>query len=199
MMLRLGVSAVLLAGATGCASLASPFDQMKESQMTVYRLQNYEPPSVPAGQPPVAAGPTLPPQIQQWITGAAQLLPPGLLPPGLIPGAAPSPTAPAAQTAKFHDFRIIDYRQVQDGDTKKSVAELFGKSGNFSEKFDNCFYAEFGFAIANPQGGTADILVSLSCNQVRPYNFQWPHSKYGLTDDFHKKVAAIAQSAFKAQ
>src|SRR4051812_22858141 len=78
--------------AAGCGStLAQPFDQAKaaNAQITIYRLQNYEP-------PPPAPGATntpfvLPPQLQQWVTAGASLLPPGLLPPGLSPGSAPPP------------------------------------------------------------------------------------------------------------
>jgi hypothetical protein len=58
-------------------------------------------------------------------------------------------------------------------------------------------YAEFGFAIAQPSGGTpADLLVSLSCGQVAAYNFTWPYSKVGLTPDTEKKIVSIAQRVF---
>src|SRR5579863_2401582 len=83
------VATLALSTGTGCASLSPPFDQMKASQMTVYRLQNFEPPAqAQAGAAPLG-GLALPPQIQQWITAGASLLPPGLLPPGLLPGTSP--------------------------------------------------------------------------------------------------------------
>src|SRR5580704_629620 len=82
-----------LAGTTtGCqASLSPPFDQMKGAQMTVYRLQNYVPPSPPPAAAGSLGGMQLPPQIQQWISAGASLIPPGLLPPGLLPGTTPAP------------------------------------------------------------------------------------------------------------
>src|SRR5947208_978887 len=89
-------SALLVAGAalaltaeTGCSSaLAQPFESLKAQPITIHRLQNFEPPAAQAG----AAAPggfALPPQIQQWLGGAAAALPPGLIPPGLLPGTAP--------------------------------------------------------------------------------------------------------------
>ena len=63
----------LLFVATGCgASLSQPFSTLKEQPITIYRLQNYEPPP----QQQAAAAPAIPPQIQQWLNAGAQLLPP---------------------------------------------------------------------------------------------------------------------------
>jgi hypothetical protein len=190
------------AGATGCASLTPPFDQMKASAMTVYRLQNYEPPAAPAGAAGAASplgGFTLPPQIQQWITAGASLLPPGLLPPGLVPGAAPqAPPAPDAQ--RFHNFRILDYRQIDDAGMKGDIVDVFGHGSNFQSSPASCMYAEFGFAIAQPSNPTpADILVSLSCEQVQAYNFSWPYPQTGITPDTSKKLGAIAQKVFQGR
>ncbi|MGH7437954.1 MAG: hypothetical protein ACRENE_19920 [Polyangiaceae bacterium] len=185
------------AGATGCASLTPPFDQMKASAMTVYRLQNYEPPAAPAAAgAPALGGLTLPPQIQQWITAGASLLPPGLLPPGLVPGAAPqAPPAPDAQ--RFHNFRILDYRQIDDAGLKGDIVDVFGHGSNFQSSPAACMYAEFGFAIAQPNSPTpADILVSLSCEQVQAYNFTWPYPQTGVTPDTSKKIGSIAQRVF---
>jgi hypothetical protein len=190
----IGISVVF---ATGCASLSPPFDKMKDSQMTVYRLQNYEPPAQ-ASAPP-AGGLQLPPQIQQWITAGASLLPPGLLPPGLLPGTAPAaPPAPDAQ--KFHGFRILEWQPVNDSGTKGDIVDLFGHGGNFQNATSNCMFAEFGFAMAQPNAPTpADILVSLSCEQVQSFNFAWPYAQTGLTPDTSKKVAAIAQKVFQGR
>src|SRR5580700_9075329 len=103
---QLAFATVALTAATGCSSLSPPFDQMKSSQITLYRLQNYSPPAQAAT--PALGGFQLPPQIQQWVTAGASLLPPGLLPPGLIPGTAPAaPAAPDAQ--RFHGFRILEW------------------------------------------------------------------------------------------
>src|SRR5258708_18024312 len=128
---------------TGCASLSPPFDQMKSSAMTVYRLQNYEPPAQAAGAAGAAGGLgglTVPPQIQQWITAGASLLPPGLLPPGLVPGTAPqAPPAPDAQ--RFHNFRILDYRQIDDASVKGDIVDLFGHGSSFQSSPTTCLYA----------------------------------------------------------
>jgi hypothetical protein len=194
------VAASIVAFSTGCASsLTPPFDKMKDSQMTVYRLQNFEPPAQAAGAAPGATGLQLPPQIQQWITAGASLLPPGLLPPGLVPGTAPqAPAAPEAQ--RFHGFRILDYRQVTDTATKGDIVDLFGHASSFQGTASSCMYAEFGYAIAQPDAPIpADILVSLSCEQVQAYNFAWPYPQTGITPDSSKKLSTIAQKAFQGR
>ena len=46
-------------------------------------------------------------------------------------------------------------------------------------------------------GTPADILVSLSCDQVELKTYAWPYgTKTGLTDDTSKKIIAIVQKAF---
>ncbi|HRG99653.1 MAG TPA: hypothetical protein PLR99_25575 [Polyangiaceae bacterium] len=187
-----------LAFATGCApTLSPPFDQMKSSAITVYRLQNYEPPPQ-AGAAAGAAVPGLPPQLQQWVTAGASLLPPGLIPPGLIPG-APGAAAPAAdQTQRFHGFRILGYSALNDKAQREEALGIFGSKSSFSTATANCLYAEFGFSFAAPTGGPpADVLVSLSCNQVKAEGFAWPHgAQTGLTADTSKRIIAIAQKVF---
>ncbi len=169
----LSASAVVaVALSTGCASLSPPFDKMKDSQMTVYRLQNFEPPAQAQAQAAAPAGLALPPQIQQWITAGASLLPPGLLPPGLVPGTAPQAEA-AADAPRFHGFRILEYRQVSDTGIKGDIVDLFGHGSNFQSSPATCMYAEFGYAIAQPNAPMpADILVSLSCEQVQSYQLR---------------------------
>jgi hypothetical protein len=169
---------------------------MKDAQMTVYRLQNFEPP--PTAQPQAAAGGfQLPPQIQQWITAGASLLPQGLLPPGLLPSAAPAaPPPPDAQ--RFHGFRILEWQPVNDPGVKSDIIDLFGHGSNFQNAPPTCMFAEFGFAIVQAGGPTpgADVLVSLSCEQVQAFNFAWPYQQTGVTPDAEKKVASIAQRVF---
>src|SRR5437870_3828507 len=98
-------SFALLLSSTGCSSaLSQPFSNMKSQPVTIYRLQNFEPPQATPAPGAPAAG--LPPQIQQWLSAGAQLLPPGLLPPGLLPGGTPPPS-PAADVPRFHNFRIL--------------------------------------------------------------------------------------------
>lgn len=181
---------------TGCASLSPPFSDMKSSQMTMYRLQNFEPPQQPQPQAPAATGMQLPPQIQQWIAAGASLLPPGLLPPGLIPGSAPPPPAPP-DAPRFHGFRILEWQAVNDSGVKGDIVDVFGHSSNFTNPQFSCMYAEIGFAMAQMNNPTpADVLVSLSCQQVQAFNFTWPYAQTGITPDTEKKIAQIAQKVF---
>ena len=187
----------LAATMTGCASLSPPFSDMKSSQMTVYRLQNFEVPAQAQAQAqPAPTGFQLPPQIQQWIAAGASLLPPGLLPPGLLPGSAPPPPAPP-DAPRFHNFRILEWQPVNDSGVKGDIVDTFGHSNNFTNPQFVCQYAELGFAIAQPNNPVpADILVSLSCQQVQAFNFAWPYPQTGITPDTEKKLAQIAQKVF---
>ncbi len=192
------VGAGLLSVSTGCApTLSAPFDQMKNSQITVYRLQNYEPPPQ-AGAAPGAPVAGIPPQLQQWITAGASLLPPGLIPPGLIPGAPAAGATPAQdQTQRFHGFRILGYTALNDKTQREEALSIFGTKSNFSNAASNCMYAEFGFSFGSPAGGPpADVMVSLSCNQVKAEGFAWPHPGTGLPSDTSKRIIAIAQKVF---
>jgi hypothetical protein len=190
-------AATALAASTGCSSLSPPFNGMKDAQMTVYRLQNFEPPPTAAPTPGVG-GLQLPPQIQQWITAGASLLPPGLLPPGLLPNTAPPAPAPDAQ--RFHGFRILEWQPVNDASIKSDIVDLFGHGSNFQNTPPTCMFAEFGFAILPANTPTpADVLVSLSCEQVQGFNFAWPYPQTGVTPDSSKKVASIAQRVFQGR
>jgi hypothetical protein len=198
----LALAVVALSAATGCSSLSAPFNSMKDSQMTVYRLQNFEPPQAPAAAPAPTGGLQLPAQIQQWIQAGASLLPPGLLPPGLLPGtAAPGAAAPDAPrfppAPAMPNFRIVEWQPVNDPSIKSDIVDLFGRSSNFQQPTSNCMYAELGFAIAQPNSPQpADVLVSLSCQQVQAFNFAWPYQQTGVTPDAEKKFVAIAQRVF---
>jgi hypothetical protein len=188
--------ALAVVATTGCASLAPPFSGMKGSQMTVYRLQNFEPPAQPQAQGAAQAVFQLPPQIQQWVQAGASLLPPGLLPPGILPGAGP-PAASPSDAPRFHEFRILEWQSVQDAGVKNDIVDVFGHSSNFTNAQRGCRYAELGFAISQPDNPTpADILVSLSCQQAESYNFVWPYPQTGITPDTEKKFAQIAQQVF---
>jgi hypothetical protein len=191
---RLVPLALAAVASTGCGSLAPPFNDLKGADMTVYRLQNFEPPAQAQATPAPGAFP-IPPQIQQWITAGASLLPPGLLPPGLLPGtAAPTPAPPDAP--RFHGFRILEWRQVSDAGVKGDIVDTFGHSSNFTTPQFSCMYAELGFAIAQPSGQPADILASLSCQQVQAFNFAWPYQQTGIAPDTEKKLAQVAQKVF---
>ena len=185
--------------ASGCSTLSPPFDKMKDAQMTVYRLQNYEPPQQPQAAAPGPSGlSALPAQLQQWIAAGASLLPPGLVPPGLLPG-APSQTPPApADAPRFHNFRILEWQPVSDAGVRSDVVDVLGHAASFQSAASTCFFAEFGFAIAQPlPAAPADVLVSLSCEQVQAFNFTWPYGQTGITPDTAKKFASIAQRVFQ--
>jgi hypothetical protein len=195
-LMSLAQVALAAAAGTGCASLSAPFSEMKGSQMTVYRLQNFEPPPQAQAQAPAQGGLQLPPQIQQWIAAGASLLPRGLLPPGLVPGATP-PAPPPADAPRFHLFRILEWQPVNDPSVKSDVVDTFGHASNFTNPQFSCMYAELGFSIAQPSNPVpADILVSLSCQQVQAFNFAWPYPQTGITPDTEKKIAQIAQKVF---
>ena len=198
----------LLACSSGCAgSLSQPFAGMTSQPVTIYRLQNYEPPAAAAAAPgALPAG--IPPQIQQWLSAGAQLLPPGLLPPGLLPGGTPLPAA-TPDVPRFHNFRSLGSMAVTDKTQHDDVLDLFGHESNFVLPRQSCMFAEFGFQIgygaapapgaAAPQGGgvPADILVSLSCDQVQMINYSWPYgTKNGLSADSSKRIVAMVQKAF---
>jgi hypothetical protein len=190
----------------GCSpALSQPFAVMKQQQqpITIYRLQNFEPPQ--AAATPGAAPAGIPPQIQQWLTAGAQLLPPGLLPPGLLPGGTPAPPA-AANVPRFHNFRILGSMAVTDNKQREEILDLLGREASFEPAKQSCMFAEFGFQIGaggppgTPAAGgaaPADILVSLSCDQVAMMGYQWPYGqKTGLTDDTSRKIVALVQKAF---
>jgi hypothetical protein len=197
----LALAAVALTAGTGCSSLSPPFNAMSGSQITLYRLQNYSPPAQAAAAPGIP-GFQLPPQIQQWVTAGASLLPPGLLPPGLIPGSTPPPPA-AANTQRFppemgpSGFPIIAWQPVTDPNLASQIINTLGHGSNFGAPPQNCMYAELGISIAQPSNPTpANILVSLSCQTVQAFNITWPYPQTGLTPDSEKAFVGITQQVF---
>jgi hypothetical protein len=192
---------VFVAGAAlfaleGCGStLAQPFDSMKSAPITLYRLQNFEPPAQQASA--TAALPfQLPAEIQQWVQAGAALLPPGLLPPGLIPGSAPAATA-QSQQARFHNFLILGAQMINDPKQHDELLDLLGHPANFVAQHDNCMYAEFGISIAQLNGAPPDdILVSLSCDQMQPADFQWPYANTGIPAASATRFVGVVQKTF---
>jgi hypothetical protein len=196
---QVAFAGVALSAVTGCATVAPPFNQMNKSQMTVYRLQNYVPPQPPPANSVGAIA--IPPQLQQWITAGASLIPPGLLPPGLLPGSQPAAVAPDAQ--RFppqlgqQGFPIIAWQQVSDPGIANDIIDTLGHSSNFQQPAQSCMYAELGISIAQQNGAQpADFLVSLSCGQVQAFNMQWPYASTGLTESSEQKFSAILRRAF---
>jgi len=185
----------LLAFGQGCATgLSQPFDQMKGQPVRMLRLQNFEPQAQTQG---AASTNLLPPQIQQWLSAGAQLLPPGLLPPGLLPGGTPSPVA-QQDAARFHGFRILGWMDVNDPKQQTEILDIFGHETNFTAQHGGCMFAEFGFSITQPSGqAPADMLVSLSCNNSAAYSFAWPFGmKTGVTSDASKRIVDVAKAVF---
>jgi hypothetical protein len=191
----------------GCASQpAAPFDTLKTSNLTAFRLQNFEPPATAAAPgTPAAPGaiPGLPPEIQSWITQGAQglqaLIPPGLLPPGLIPGApAAAAPAPATTVPRFHGFRILGQTQVMDPELKEKLAEILGDEDSFDSGSARCapgvLYAEMGLSFTQGPGApTNDLLISFSCSQVVSRSFGWPHPATGMTPETTKALTETVQ------
>ncbi len=195
--LRFAILAVALFCLQGCgSSLSEPFKGMKaqNAPLTAFRLQNYSPP-VAAPTATAQAG-QIPSQIQQWIQQGAAMLPPGLIPPGLIPGSTPA-AVQQQNVQKFWDFPIIAGQDVMDATSKGELFELFGKEDNFIVPRESCMFAEFGLKVPQMNQPSADVLVSLSCNQVRTYGFAWPHGqKTGLTPDATKRFVSVMQKIF---
>lgn len=192
----------------GCASTAPPFDQMAASQVTAYRLQNYEVPAATTAAVPGAAAtgliPGLPPEITNWVQqGAGGLggLMQGLQLPGLsLPGMpAATAAAPVPDNApRFHGFRILGQTTVGDEGTRKDLGKLLGDSSSFDDKGANCLYAEMGISFSTgPTPTPYDVLLSFSCHNVAAYNFNWPHPNRGITPQTNEKLAVIVQKIFQ--
>jgi len=191
----------------GCASQpAAPFDTLKTSNLTAFRLQNFEPPAAaPTVGAPATPGaiPGLPAEIQTWIQQGAQglqaLIPPGILPPGLIPGAPTTPAAPAAANVpRFHGFRILGQTQVMDPDLKEELGKILGDEDSFDNANARCapgvLYAEMGLSFTQGPGAPAnDVLISFSCSQVVSRSFGWPHPATGMTPDTTKSLTEVVQ------
>lgn len=193
----------VLAFGSGCGgSLAAPFDQMKTTPVTVYRLQNFEPQptTAAAGTPTIPGLPAVPAEIQKWLSAGASMLPPGLLPPGLIPGAA----MPSAQTVeRLYNFRVLGYMVISDEKSHDEALDIFGKEKNFESPRQACMYPEFGFTFGAqpplPAGAQPPpaVLVSLSCNQVQAQNLAWPHgAKTGISQDTANRISAFVKRSF---
>jgi hypothetical protein len=197
----LGTLVLSFAGVACAGQPAAPFDTLKTSNVTAFRLQNYEPPAAAAATPTApGAIPGVPPEIQQWIQQGAQglqaLIPPGLLPPGLgVPGATP---APDASVPRFHNFRILGQTQVMDPDLKEELGKLFGDEDNFDNANARCpsgtIYAEMGLSFTSGPGAPAnDMLISVSCYQAVSRSFSWPHKDTGMKPNTVKELTEIVQ------
>ncbi len=191
------MAVVLLALAEGCGggALAQPFEGLKAAPITVYRLQNYEPPQTAAAQPGAPALPfQLPPQIQQYWSAIQTAVPAGWLPPGMGGNAAPSPDA---NVPRFHDFRILGWIPLQDQKQHDELLDIFGHASNFSAPKETCMYADFGVSITQQGQPPVDILVSPPCGQVKTFGFAWPYgNNTGLSSDSDKRILDVMKKAF---
>ena len=200
------VAVLSLAGIACAGTPAAPFDTLKNSNATAFRLQNFEPPPAAPGAAVPAPGapiPGLPPEIQNWIQqgaqGLTQLIPPGLIPPGLIPGAPGAPATPATPDApRFHSFRILAQTQVLDPDLKEELGKLLGDADSYDNQYSRCapgvIYPEMGLSFTSGPGAPAnDLLISFSCSQIVSRSFAWPHPATGMTPDTVGKLHDVVQ------
>jgi hypothetical protein len=200
------LASVFAFAALGCAGAPkAPFDTLKDSNATVYHLQNYEPPAQQAAPVPGAplAIPGLTPELQQLLQQGAQalpqLIPPGLIPPGLIPG-APAAPPPAATVPRFHNFRILRQTQVMDPDLKEKLADILGDEDSFDNTKIGCapgtIYPEIGLSWSVGPGASNDLLVSYLCSNVVSRSFAWPHPATGMKDDTKTKLTEVVSKIF---
>lgn len=198
----------------GCAGKpAAPFDALKTSNLTAFRLQNNDPAPVIATAPAATPGaapviPGLDPNLQNSITAGVaalqKLIPPGLQIPGLaLPGAAavPGVTPVADTTPRFQSFRILAQQQVLDADLKESLGKLLGDPDNFDNTLGRCapnvVYPEFGLSFATAPGAqSSDLLISMGCNQVVSRTFSWPHPATGMKTDTVADLSEIFTKIF---
>lgn len=189
---------VLLSIASGCggSALSQPFESLKSANITMYRQQNNEPPAQPAQAQP-GAGVQLPPQIAQFGAAVAAQYP--ALAPLLtaLPGGGTA-GAPAPETPRFHDFRILGWVPLTDQAMRTELLDILGHESNFTAPKETCMYAELGVSIAQPNNQPpADLLISLSCSTVRTFGFAWPYGNAtGLTADAGKRLMQLMSKAF---
>ena len=182
----------------GCAGKpAAPFDALKTSNLTAYRLQNNDPAPVATAAPGAAPGaapiiPGLDPNLQNTITAGVaalqKMIPPVLQIPGLALPAVPGVTPIADTTPRFQGFRILAQQQVLDADLKESLGKLLGDKDDFDNTLGRCapnvVYPEFGLSFATVPGAQSnDLLVSMGCNQIVSRTFSWPHPATGMKSD----------------
>ncbi|HEY3234061.1 MAG TPA: hypothetical protein VGJ84_05065 [Polyangiaceae bacterium] len=197
------LSCLILAGlgTAACASSpAAPFNQLKDSNVTAFRLQNFEPPAPPPGAAAAPGGPSiLPPQVQQWIQQGAQSL--GLqqlLPPGILPqSGAPPPVQ--QDVPRFYTFRILSQSPVLDSELKERLGKILGDEDNFQAEHAACGYSEFGIAFVPMSGGRSnDLLISFSCNHIMAQSFPWPFPHSGMKPSTVKELSEVVNKIWPA-
>jgi len=186
---------------TGCASRATPFDQLDRAQVTIYRLQAAQQrPQTPTSVFPFPLPPGFEKPGQALMQALQQAQNSGVIPP--IPGLLPAqPSVPQQAAPRFRgQWQIAGQpRPVMDEATREELLDLFGNSENFNNQRGNCFNAGMAISFAAPPAEPVDVVVSVSCNTVAGYGFQWPHqNNYGMTMPTNQKLVGIFQSLFGA-
>ena len=177
----------------GCAARSAPFDQMDRAQMTVLRLSH---PPAAAATPMGGLIPNLPipPQVQQMgqqvLQGVQNALP-GLIPNLPIPGMPQAQQQPQLPT--FKGFAIVAQAPLVDGSLREELLDLFGHESNFSNQVQNCFAPGMAFVMQRPNAPEVDLMISLSCNQVKIDGAPWPHPVNGFTPDTRNQLSQIYQ------
>ena len=187
--------------AAGCAGRTAPFNEMDQAQITVLRLSQPPPPvaaATPTGIPGFSI-PGMPAEMTQMgnqiLQGAAAVLPPGLLPPGLLPGTAGTQTTPVQPAAPLYknSFAITAQMPLTDENLKKEILDILGSKGSFEGSAGQCFTPGMAFSMQRPGQAPADVMVSLSCNQVKADGFVWPYKGNGFSTEAHDKMANVYQ------
>ncbi|MBI4703370.1 MAG: hypothetical protein HY744_19825, partial [Deltaproteobacteria bacterium] len=176
--------------AAGCAARTAPFDELDQAPATVLRLQAYQPQATPQAQPAPVLIPGLPPEMQQLgqqvLQGLQQWVPPGVLPPGMIPGQPQATPAQAPPRLYKNTFVIVAEQPLMDEKLKGELLDIFGSESSFVMSQTNCFTP--GMAVIFSPGPTPtqparpplELMISLSCTQVRGDGFQWPYPFNGF-------------------
>lgn len=177
----------LLPLATGCLARTAPFDQLDRSQVTVLRLTSSQAPAQPQSQPGALLPqiPGVPPELaqmgQQILQGAQGMIPPSILPPGSLPGTV----APQQQQQlpQFKGFSIVSQMPLMDEHLRDELLEVFGHEASFNNQVQPCFSPGMAVVFQRPNAPEVDLMISLSCNQVKMDGARWPYAVNGLTPE----------------
>ncbi len=127
------------------------------------------------------------------LQGAAAALPPGLIP-------RPHPrhhgrdarrAGPAAGPALQELLRDHRADALTDENLRNEILDILGSEGSFSGMPGQCFTPGMAFSMVRPGQPAADVMVSLSCNQVKADGFQWPYKTNGFSQEAQSKMAAV--------
>jgi hypothetical protein len=177
----------LLPLAVGCIGRTAPFDQMDHANVVVLRLA--QPAAPPALGPAGMNIPGIPPELQQMGQAAIQTLGgalPGVVPQSILPG-LPGAAQPQQQMPQFKGFTVTAQMPVADPGLREDLLDVFGHESNFSGQPQNCFSPGMGIVFSRPNAPEVDLIVSLSCNQVKMDGAQWP---FGFRNAFNPETRA---------